>query len=171
MYQGIYNEAVDKINNSIVWTHKIQRTYLEHLEFMRKIFLLLEIIFTSLASTATALFAIFDIKTGTLISSVITLFSVIFASILERLETKTTIDLFRRSSSGLWILKCKVEDLILSIKGDVLSDNEVAREVELLQCTFDNMTSMLPTIPNKFVDRATYKLKVRKDEEVDNKSL
>ncbi len=171
MYNGIYNEAVNKLYESIVWTHKIQRTYLESLETRRKVFSILEIIFTSLSSVATAVFAIFGNSVGTIIASVFTLCSVIFASILEKVETKTDIDLFRKSSSSLWLMRCRIEQLSLEIKGGLLSDGEVHHSVEMFQSAFESITSNLPTVPNRVVNAASYKIKERKDEEVELKLL
>ena len=171
MYKGIYNDSINKLNESIVWTHKIQKTYLEALERRRTIISIIEITFTSLAATTATLLTIFDIKIGTIVACVVTLLSVIFASILEKVETKSNIDAFKKSSSNLWTLRCKVEELAQKAKGNVVDDEEAASEIDLLQLTFDNITSNLPTVPDKYVRKASLKIKNRKDEEVELKLL
>ena len=169
MYNGIYNDDVNRFYESVVWTHKIQRTYLESLEKRRKILSILEIVFTAASSVSTTVFALLGNNIGTIVSSIITLLSLVFASILEKVETKKDIDSFRKSSGSLWILKCRVERLSHEIKGNILSDEEVSRNIEMLQLSFDNATSSLPTVPNRIVDIASHKLKDRKDEEVEMK--
>ena len=171
MYKGIYNDAVNRINESIVWTHKIQRTHLEILEERRKVISIFEIFFTTAAGIATTMFAIFNNNLGTIMSSVCILFSVILSSVLEKVETKNDIDAFRKSSSSLWLLRCKVEELALRIKGNDISDEEVAKTIEFLQVSFDSAVYGLPTIPNKSLELASKKLKDRKDEEVEIKLL
>ena len=131
MYNGIYNDDVNKFYESVVWTHKIQRTYLELLEKRRKILSIIEIVFTSASSVSTAIFALLGNNIGTIVSSIITLFSLVFASILEKVETKKDIDSFKKSSSSLWVLRCRAEKLSHEIKGNILSDEEVIRAVEM----------------------------------------
>lgn len=167
MYNGIYNDDVNRFYDSVVWTHKIQRTYLESLEKRRKTLSIIEIVFTSASSVCAAVFALLGNNIGTIVSSIVTLISLIFASLLEKVETKKDIDSFRKSSSALWILRCRTEKLSHEIKGNLLSDEEVTRNVEMLQLAFDNAVANLPTIPNNIVDIASRKIKGRKDEEVE----
>ena len=69
----IFVDSINKIYDSIVWTHKIQRTYLEFLEKRRKLFEILKIIFTASAAISTAICAVFKNEIGTIISSFIRL--------------------------------------------------------------------------------------------------
>lgn len=91
----IFVDSINKIYDSIVWTHKIQRTYLEFLEKRRKLFEILKIIFTASAAISTAICAVFKNEIGTIISSFITVFSTIFTEILDKVETKKDIHLLK----------------------------------------------------------------------------
>lgn len=165
-YKGVYNEAVNKLYESIVWTHKIQRTYLETLESRRKVLAIFEIIFSSISGITTMLFAIFGNNIGTILSAIAILLSVLLSSILEKVETKHDINDFRKSSSSLWLLRCNIEKIALKIKGNLLTDEEISFSLDLLQHSFDSLVSTLPVIPNKFVEISGKKLKERNDEEV-----
>lgn len=171
MYNGIYNDSINKFYESVVWTHKIQRTYLEILEKRRKVISIIEVVFTSIAGIATALFAIFGNNIGTIVSSVCILASVILNAILEKVETKNDIEAFRKSSSTLWLLRCDVEKVALKAKANLISDEEAGAHLEMLQSTFNNAVCGLTTVPNKYVEIASYKIKERKDEEAELKLL
>ena len=85
MAKTAFKDSINQTYNSIIWTHKIQRTYLEVLEKRRKLFKILKIVFTATASLATATFAFFNNQIGTISSSIITAATVFFGDILDKI--------------------------------------------------------------------------------------
>lgn len=167
----VFVDSINKIYDSVVWTHKIQRTYLESLEKRRKVFEILKIIFTASASIATAFCAIFNNEIGTIISSFITAFSAIFAEILDKIETKKDIQSIKDSSAQLWEMKNEIIVLKDKINAGTIDDSVLEEKINSLNERFVITQRNLPAIPNKFVDLATGKLKERCDEEVTYKVL
>lgn len=162
----VFVDSINKIYDSIVWTHKIQRTYLESLEKRRKVFEILKIIFTAGASIATAFCAIFKNEIGTVISSFITAFSTIFAEILDKVETKEDIQSIKDSSTQLWEMKNEIIVLKDMINAGKIDDLVLKEIINSLNERFVITQRNLPAIPNRFVDMADSKLKERRDEEV-----
>lgn len=161
----IFVDSINKIYDSIVWTHKIQRTYLEFLEKRRKLFEILKIIFTASAAISTAICAVFKNEIGTIISSFITVFSTIFTEILDKVETKKDIQSFKDSSTKLWEMRNEIIVLKDKINAGKVDDSVIEAKIESLNERFSLTQRNLPTIPDKFVDLASFKLKERKDEE------
>jgi len=166
-----YRDSYDKLYDSVVWTHKIQRTYLETLEFRRRLFMIIKLAFTSISGLATLVFAFLSEETGTIVSSFCTIGSLFFGEILDKVETSENIDKFRHSSEGLWLLKnkmLKTKDEIVSGK---ITDEIINERIDSYYSLFNNITACLPTIPDGFVKKASTKIKERKDEEIEQPLL
>lgn len=167
----IFVDSINKIYDSIIWTHKIQRTYLEFLEKRRKLFGILKIIFTASASISTAICAVFKNEIGTIVSSFITVLSAIFAEILDKVETKKDIQSFKDSSSKLCEMRNEIILLKDKVNAGIVDDLVIEERIKSLNERFSLTQRNLPTIPDKFVDLASSKLKERKDEEETYKAL
>lgn len=167
----IFVGSINKLYDSIIWTHKIQRTYLEKLESRRKKLEIIKIIFTTMSSLSTAIFAILNANTGTIISALVTILSVVFSEILEKVETKADIQSFKDSSTKLKEMRNEIIFFKDKISAGLIDDEKIEMIITNLNEKFSMVQRNLPTIPNKIVDAASFKLKDRKDEEVDFKIL
>ncbi len=167
----IYHDSINKLYNSIVWTHKVQRTYLEILEARYKNIEILKIIFTTISSLSTTIFAIFNVNIGTIVSALVTILSVIFSEMLERTNTKKDIQCFKDSSSILNEMRNELEILKDEILAKQVNDDQIEVIIKNFNEKFSLTQRDLPTIPNKIVGMASYKLKERKDEEVEFKLI
>lgn len=167
----IFVNSINKLFDSIIWTHKIQRTYLEKLEARRKGLEILKIIFTTISSLSTAIFAILNVNIGTIISALVTILSVVFSEILEKVETKADIQSFKDSSTKLNEMRNEIIILRDKISAGQINDEKIEMIINNLNEKFSMTQRNLPTIPNKIVNLASSKLKERKDEEVDFKIL
>ena len=168
---SIYNTTINRLYDSIVWTHKIQRTYLEKLELRRKILEIIKILVTSLSSISTSLFAFVNNYSGVIISSIFVLISLVLTDVLKQIETEKNIKIFKRSSESLFEIKNSMLELSDEIKANKIDDDIIKIKLELYKSKYSLAISDLPTIPNKIVNIASKKLKERKDEEVDLKLL
>lgn len=167
----IYKDTLNKIYNSVVWTHKIQRTYLEVLEMRRKVLSIISIVFTSASSISTTLFAIFDSGLGTIISSMVIIISLVISEILDKIETKSDVEKFKLSSERLFSLKNEMMVFGDEINSNKIPDEIVKIKIEIFSAKFEDAVSNLRTVPDSVVKRADFKLKDRHDEEVDFKLL
>lgn len=167
MAKTAFKDSINQTYNSIIWTHKIQRTYLEVLEKRRKLFKILKIVFTATASLATATFAFFNNQIGTILSSIITAATVFFGDILDKIETKENIQMFKDSSTKLFDLKNRLLVLKDKIASGTMSEEMIEFTIESINETYASSQRNLPTIPDSIVKMAEVKLKERKDEEID----
>ena len=167
MAKTAFIDSINQTYNSIIWTHKIQRTYLEVLEKRRKLFEIIKIVFTATASLATATFAFFNNQIGTISSSIITAATVFFGDILDKIETKDNIQMFKDSSTKLFDLKNRLLVLKDKIASGAMSEEMIEFTIESINETYASSQRNLPTIPDSIVKMAEVKLKERKDEEID----
>lgn len=167
----IYKDSINKLYSSIVWTHKIQRTYLEHLELRRKIISIIEIIATGCSSVATMTCSALNQNLGTMISSTFVLLSLILSEILKQIETAKDISDFKTSSSKLFDMRNRMQLMSDDIIAGKLSDETIRVKMEYLNEEYVSIQKDLKTIPNYIVEIAERKLKERHDEEVDNELL
>ena len=171
MGNTLYEKSLNHLYNSVVWTHKIQRTYLEHLEFRRKVLSIIEIIFAGASSFSTLICSVFETKLGTIISAALVMGSFVFSEILKQVETQKDINNFKESSTKLMMIRNELELIVDDIKAQKITDEIVRAKIDFISEKFANITNELRTIPNRIVDEASKKLKDRKDEEVDFKLL
>ena len=169
MSETIFQNSINKLFDSIVWTHKIQRTYLEVLEERRKTIKILKILFTAIASICTAAFAIFNNQVGTISSSLATICTIFLGDILDKIETKENIQAFKDSSTKLFEIRNQLIILRDRIKEGKMPNDVIAIELGKLNTIYAFSQRDLPTVPDKIVEKASKKLKDRKDEEVDFK--
>ena len=166
-----YNQTLNRLYDSIVWTHKIQRTYLEVLESRRKIMSIIKIILISFSSISTTVFAIFSCPTFTIISSFITLISLVISNVLDKVETKENIEKLNRSSNKLFKLRNELMLLSDEIKSNIISNDLIKVKIEFYNQCYSDVLVDVPTIPNSCVAKAGKKLKTRNDEELDFKVI
>ena len=171
MPKTTFQNSINKLFDSVLWTHKIQRTYLEVLEKRRKTIRILKVIFTAVASLCTVVFAIINNQAGTIASSIATICTVFLADILDKIETKENIQAFKDSSTKLFEIRNEMTLLKDKIVSGKISDEIIEVKLEALNEIYASSQRDLPTVPNKMVKKATQKLKDRKDEEVDFKLL
>lgn len=162
-----YKNSINQLYNSVIWTHKIQRSYLEKLEIKRKTFEIVKIIIVSLSVLSTSLFAIYSNQVGTIVSAVFVFISTVVSEILDKIETKENIKLFKQSSEKLYELKLSLILLSDEIKNYSITEEAIKNKLEFYQYIFNTCVSGLPEVPNKTIKKATKKLKDRKDEELD----
>ena len=167
MAETIYKDSINRLHESIVWTHKIQRSYLEKLESRYKSLLIISLSISSVSTSSTLMFAIFSITTATIIAAVFSLVSIILGLILSKVETKENIEAFRTSSSSLCELRNHIITFAAEVKAGKINDENIPTFLTQFNYLFTSFTRDLPTIPNKFVEIADRKLKERKDEEIE----
>lgn len=167
----IYKDSINQLFESVIWTHKIQRTYLEVLSLRRKILAIVKLCISSFTSISTVVSSFFDNKTLTMIFAIATVVSVILNEILDKVETKENIIKFENSSQKLWEIKEKMLKFADEIRGSSLSEKEISLKLEHFQELFSMANSGLKTVPNYIVNKAAKKIKVRKDEEVEMKLI
>lgn len=166
-----YTDSINRLYNSVVWTHKIHRTYLETLEARRKTFEIIKIIIVSSSVVSTSLCAYYNNKIGTIVSSVLLFISTVISEILDKIETKENVKKFKNSSEKLYELKQSLILLADEIKSSSISEESVKNQIILLEYIFNSCTNDLPEIPNRIIKKTSNKIKERKDEELDFKLL
>ena len=165
METTIYKDSINRLYDSIVWTHKIQRTYLEILEKRRKIISIIKIALLSVSSITTSIFAIFDCFTCTIIFSFVTLLSLFVSEILDKIETKENIDKLNVSSNNLFQLRNDLMIFIDEIKSEKIDEKIIKTKLDCINVIYSNIQKDTPSIPDYCVTIAEKKIKNRKDEE------
>lgn len=130
--KSIYKDSINRLYSSIVWTHKIQRTYLERLELRRKILSIIEIIATGCSSVATMTFSALNQNLGTIISSAFVLLSLVLGEILKQIETTKDINDFKASSSKLFDMRNRVMLMVDDINAEKISEESIRVKLDLL---------------------------------------
>lgn len=171
MGKTIYQDSLNSLYNSVVWTHKIQRTYLEHLEFRRKVLAIIETFFTGASSISTLICSALNEKIGTIVSATIVMGSFILGEILKNIETRKDIDDFRNSSTKLMQIRNELKLLADDVKAQKVTDETVRFKLDYFNEKFADFSKGLKTIPNYIVKEASSKIKDRKDEETDTPLL
>lgn len=164
----IYKKSIDRIYNSVVRTHKIQKTYLEQLEFRFNTIQIIKIVATALTAIPTAILGILNYPVATAILAIFTLLSAILGEILDKLEISKNIRKFRDSSNNLWLLRNEIEVFCDEVNGGIVNNQEsIKNKLEYFNKVFASYCKDLPTIPDRIVNAASKKLKDREDEKID----
>lgn len=165
MESKLYKEQFKKLASGIIWTHKIQRCYLEHLTKTNKCIKIAKYLFAAASSIATIITAVFDNKTATIILGLITVGALFLNLLLDNLVSDKDIKDFSSYSESL----CRLRDKVLlsqeELEKGVISE-EVAKEYfYMYDEQFHEINSKLPIVSDKYVDQAKKKLIDRKDED------
>ncbi len=171
MGSTIYKDTINKLYDSIIWTHKIQCTYLEKLDKRRKMFSILKIVFTSTSTLSTTVFALLGQNLGTMISAILVAVSLIISEVLDKVETAENIRQLKDSSLKLMNLRNNLILLSEEIKNQKLDDGMIKEKINFYGDIYNETLKNNLIIPNSVVNEATKKLKDRKDEEVNFKLL
>lgn len=160
-----YKKQYNKLVSGVIWTHKIQCCYLEHLVVANKWLKIVKYFFAALASIGTVITAIFDYKTATIILGLITVGALFLNLLLDNIVSDKDIKELMVQTSGL----CKLRDAILltieEIEVGKLNEDVSKQYFLFYDGQYQEICSKIPTVSDKYVVLAGKKLKDRKDEE------
>lgn len=152
--------------SEIIWTHKIQATILDDLKRKNKRYKICKELLIGLSSFVSVLFLYYQKYTGALISSTVSTISVIFDNVINFSNFDNRIRITNENVNNLWYMKKLLTINMEYLENDIidwkLAKNKLGENLEYRK----NIYSNLETSSKRIMKSAEYKLKVRKDEEV-----
>ena len=160
-----YKKQYEKLVSGIIWTHKIQCCYLEHLVVVNKWLKIVKYFFAAWDSISTVITAIFDYKTATIILGLVTVGALFLNLLLDNIVSDKGIKELMVQTSGL----CKLRDEILvtieEIEAGKINEDVTKQYFLFYDGQYQEICSKLPIVSDKYVGIAGKKLNDRKDEE------
>ena len=152
--------------NDIIWTHKIQATVLDELEIKNKIYKIIKETLIGLSGFVSVLFLYFEKYLGALICSALSTISIIFDNIFNFSNFENRIRVANENVNNLWYMK-KVLHMNKSYLESDIIDWKTAKEkleenLEYRKVIYSNLEK--PS--DKIIKEVEFKLKDRKDEEI-----
>ena len=154
--------------SEIIWTHKIQATILDDLKMKNKIYKICKELLIGLSSFVSVLFLYYQKYTGALISSAVSTISIIFDSVISFSNFDNRIRITNENVNNLWYMKKILNMNMEYLENDIIDQKLAKDKLEENLKYRKNIYSNLETASNKIMKSAEYKLKVRKDEEVND---
>lgn len=166
MYNFYYKNEFLRLLKNIVWTHKIQCCYLEHLVSLNRVLKVIKVFVTFLLSLSTLLCIIFDQKSASVILSFLTALSALLTNLLDLVVSDSKLNDVKKNTNDL----CKLRDDVLvnmkRIQNKRFNDDVVLSYLELYENEYFDVCSKLQTVSNKYVKIAKKKLVDRNDEDI-----
>ena len=150
--------------SEIIWTHKIQATILDDLKRKNKIYKICKELIIGLSSFVSVLFLYYQKYTGALISSAVSTISIILDNVINFSNFDNRIRITNDNVNNLWYMKKILSMNMEYLENDIIDWKLAEENLEYRK----NIYSNLETASNKIMKSAEYKLKVRKDEEVND---
>lgn len=152
--------------SEIIWTHRIQATILDKLKKKNRIYNICKELLIGLSSFVSVLFLYYEKYTGALISSAISTISIIFDNVINFFNFENRIRITNENVNKLWHMKKLLTMNMEYLENDIidwkLAKNKLEENLEYRK----NIYSNLETASKRTMKYVEYKLKVRKDEEV-----
>lgn len=161
---SLYEESI----NDIIWTHKIHATLMDSLSKKKKILEITKEVIIGLSSLGSVIFMYFEVYIGALISTAITTLSLILDNIFKCLKYEERIVLTKYNVNELWYMKKELLYNKKYLEEDIVDWEFAKVKLEETLKHRKKIYAKLEDIPNNIIEQASEKLKIRKDEEVNN---
>jgi hypothetical protein len=165
MADYLYKKQYEKMVSGIIWTHKIQCCYLEHITIVNKWLKVIKYFFAALMSISTVMTAVFEYKTATIILGFVTVIALFVNLLLDNIVSDEDIKDLVSCTSSLCKLRDKVLLTMEEIETGKISEDVSKQYFIFYDEQYQELCSKLPSVSDKYVSIAEKKLKVRKDEE------
>ncbi len=161
---NLYKESI----NDIIWTHKIQATVLDKLRLKNKVYKIIKELLVGIASFISVIFLYCEVYIGALITSAITTISVIVDNVFNFSNYENRIRISNDNVNDLWYMKKLLTMKLEYLKNDIIDWEEAKKYLETNLEYRKTIYSKLESPSKKEMKQAEYKLKNRKDEEINN---
>lgn len=152
--------------NDIIWTHKIQSTLLDKLHKNYKIYSIIKETILGLSGFVSVIFLYLEKYTGAIITSGVSTLSILVENIYKLNNYEQRINDTKSIVNDLWFMK---KELIYSkeyLKNGLINCEEARDKLEEQLRRRKEIYLKLEPTSQKIINDASYKLKERKDEEI-----